>query len=429
MKRSKLAAPSVLLMLSLAMSACGGGTTNGNSNEGGKSTSAVTGTPAAAKTATINVLTQSFEPKELLEKFSKEHPEITVKWEQVSADSLSQTIRTRIASGGDNLDLITPVKADFEPLAKSDAFVDLKGEKYLSSYDSNAIDSGTINGKVVGIPLTQQVYVVWYNKDLFTKHGVTEPKNWDEFLAVSETLKSKGVPPIVLAGKEEGNMTVFAGLVYSGLLSKDTSWMKKVATGKAKWTDPESVDALNKMRLLAEKGYFLDGALGTGDDQSYQAFYQGKAAMLESGAWSIDKIAANTPSFNVGAFIPPANKVGEPLKAAFVPGNTISISSKSKNIEAAKTFLSFISVQENASIWSKSARTFSTVQGTSADFHPAAELLKPIFAAEKSEMIHATVTLTVKSTIGKVFQKLAAKEITAEAAAKELQTAQDKDIK
>jgi raffinose/stachyose/melibiose transport system substrate-binding protein len=429
----------LVFLLSFALAACGTGTNNagdaqGQQNEPKEQTQPKDQPKEPAKTeepkkATISVFTQSIEPKELLQKFNKEYPHITVKWEQVDSKNISQVLKTRIAAGGENLDVVTPQRSDYLPLIEAGAFLDISDQPFLKQYDDAAIESGKVNGKVYGIPLTQQAYLVWYNKDVFAKHGLKVPTNWEEFLAVSETLKKNGIAPIALAGKDEWVVNVFAGLAYSGLFSQEPNWLAKAAKGEVKWTDKGSVDALNKIKTLVDKGYILEGALGTGYDQAYQAFYQGKAAMTVNGAWSIDLIINTPPSFEVGAFVPPGNDKGQPLKVAFIPGNVISIASASKNKEASQTFLNFLSQPENASLFATTIKQFSSAKGASADFHPATKIVQPIFNSEKTQMFHAEVSAQAKSVVGKELQKLIAGESTPAQVAEEVQKAQQKDIK
>lgn len=381
------------------------------------------------KKASINVLTQSIEPKELLKKFHDQYPHITVKWEMVDTANITQVIRTRLAAGGENLDVVTPQRNDYASLVAADAFLDLSDKPFLTNYDPAAVESGKVDGNVYGIPLTQQAYLVWYNKDIFKEYGLTEPTNWEEFLAVSKKLKSNGIAPLVVAGQDEWVVNVFAGLAYSGVLSQEPHWITKAAKGEVKWTDEGSLDALNKIKTLKDEGYILDGSLGTGYDQAYQAFFQGKAAMTVNGAWSIDWIINTPPSFEVGAFVPSGNDPGQDVKVAFIPGNILSVSSASKNQEAALTFVEFLSEPENATLFTDAIKQFSSVQGTSADFHEATKIIRPIFEYEKTQMMHAEVSPTARSVLGPALQKLIGGEATPEQVAKEIQEAQERDIK
>jgi raffinose/stachyose/melibiose transport system substrate-binding protein len=436
MKSSKKLGLLILVfLLSLALVACGSSTSPANEGQEteekeqkNETTEETKQAEEEVKESTISVFTQSIEPKELLQKFNEEYPHIKVKWEQVDSANISQVLKTRLAAGGENLDIVTPQRSDYLPLVNSGAFLDISDQPFLKNYDEAAIDTARVDGKAYGVPLTQQAYLVWYNKSIFDKYGLNVPTNWEEFLSVSETLKQNGIAPIALAGKDEWVVNVFAGLAYSGVLSQEPNWLAKAAKGEVKWTDEGSLDALNKIKTLVDKGYILEGALGTGYDQAYQAFYQEKAAMTVNGAWSIDLIINTPPSFEVGAFVPPGNDPGQDSKVAFIPGNVISIASASKNKEAAGTFLNFLSQPENASIFATTIKQFSSAKGATADFHPATKIVQPIFDNEKTQMFHAEVSAQARSVVGKELQKLIAGESTPEQVAEAVQKAQEKDI-
>ncbi|MBM0274607.1 carbohydrate ABC transporter substrate-binding protein [Micromonospora sp. STR1s_6] len=52
------------------------------------------------------------------------------------------------------------------------------------------------SGKQIFVPMNNYWWGFFYRKSNFAKWGVQEPKTWADFLALCETLKSKGVPPI-----------------------------------------------------------------------------------------------------------------------------------------------------------------------------------------------------------------------------------------
>ena len=60
------------------------------------------------------------------------------------------------------------------------------------------------DGKQYGLPWDMGMMGVWYNKDLFSKAGITAPPaTWDDFLADVEKLKASGVAPLAIAGKDK----------------------------------------------------------------------------------------------------------------------------------------------------------------------------------------------------------------------------------
>jgi len=250
------------------------------------------------------------------------------------------------------------------------------------------------------------------------------PRNWKEFLAVSDTLKSSGIAPLVLAGKDEWLVSVFSGLPYSGVFNEEPNWITKLDRGEAKWTDKASIDALYKFKTLVDKGYLLEGSLGTGEDQAYQDWLTGKAAMIVNGTWAVDRVALHTPSFEYGVFAPPGNDSGTP-KVAFIYGNIYAVTTHSKHPNEALTFLRFLTKPENTQIFMDEIKQFTNVLGVSADFHPAARVIEPIWNIDRTQMLHSQAAPAVRSVQGKALQKLIAGDVTPEEVARELQSVQE----
>jgi glucose/mannose transport system substrate-binding protein len=114
----------------------------------------------------------------------------------------------------------------------------------------------TIDGKWGAVPVNiHSVNWIWVNKALMDKIGGTEPKNFDEFIALLDKAKKAGVIPLALGGQPWQEATMFDSIVAStggtdfykkafvdldeGALKSDT--MKKSFDNLAKlkaYTDP-----------------------------------------------------------------------------------------------------------------------------------------------------------------------------------------------
>ncbi|WNY32732.1 extracellular solute-binding protein [Curtobacterium flaccumfaciens] len=67
----------------------------------------------------------------------------------------------------------------------------------LSEYDQTGLDGMKVDGKLYGLPYDTGPMVMFYNKDIFDKAGVPEPKpGWtvDEFEDAAKQLKAAGTP-------------------------------------------------------------------------------------------------------------------------------------------------------------------------------------------------------------------------------------------
>jgi raffinose/stachyose/melibiose transport system substrate-binding protein len=422
------------LVALLLITACGNKESNSADPQPSSSTSqsdSANETPDSAKSeikGTVNVLTQAMEPTKMLEKFAKEYPNVKVNWETIGGGKISEVIKTRLAAGGDNVDLITPLRPDYLQLAQTGQLVDLSDLPYLDNYNESVIEGSKVNGKLYALSQSLNFYVTWYNKDIFKKHNLSVPTNWEEFLAVCEALKAAGEVPIVIGSKDYGENNHFSTIPYGSLLSDQPDWVQKVASGEAKWTDPESIAAMERFKELTDKGYFIEGALGIGKDQAYQIFYQGKAAMISQQVGVIEFLAANTPDFEVGAFAPPGQNPGQELRLPFSGGHTMALYSGSKNKEAALVFLEFISQTENAQLMSTEISLPSSVKGVVYDFHPIAKELMPLLDLPTSDLMHAVVLPQTKNVLATAFQRIIAKEGTPiPELAKEVQAMTDRE--
>jgi glucose/mannose transport system substrate-binding protein len=74
----------------------------------------------------------------------------------------------------------------------------------------------TTNGKWDAVPVNiHSVNWVWINKSLFDKIGGTEPKTFDDFLALLGKAKAAGVIPLALGGQPWQEATMFDSVVAS----------------------------------------------------------------------------------------------------------------------------------------------------------------------------------------------------------------------
>ncbi|WEG12865.1 extracellular solute-binding protein [Pullulanibacillus sp. KACC 23026] len=215
--------------------------------------------------------------------------------------------------------------------------------KYLPSI----MKSVTFDGKIYGVPHgnIQQVNF-FYNKSLFKKYGLTPPKTWDELLSDVKVLKSKGIAPIALGGGDK-----WPDLMYFEYLVDrigGPTVFQNIQEGKPNaWSQPEVIQALKMMQQLANAGGFESGfsSVGSGNGEDAALVYTNKAAMWLMGSWGYTSILSDDKSFiddgNLGWFSFPAvtGGKGDPADVAGNPSEFYSISSNSKNKDAAAKFL------------------------------------------------------------------------------------------
>ncbi|MFF9605807.1 extracellular solute-binding protein [Streptomyces sp. NPDC014684] len=225
----------------------------------------------------------------LAKKFEAQNPKVKVKIVQLENDAYKSKMTALTASGklpdifhtwgGGVLrqqvaaGLVEDLTDRTKPWAEG--LLPVAGQPYL------------LDGKAYGIPFDIGMIGFWYNKALFKKAGIsTPPTTWSGFLDTVRTLKSAGVTPIALAGKEK-----WPGMYYWAYLSMRTAGAEALQkAGDAKdFTGADFVDAGRHLKELValqpfQKG-FLGAAYSTPTGQA-ATVGNGKAAMELMGQWA-----------------------------------------------------------------------------------------------------------------------------------------------
>ena len=194
------------------------------------------------------------------------------------------------------------------------------------------------------VPLDMQHYNGFYNKDLFTKAGITSfPTNWTEWFAALDKLKASGVTPIAYG---PGGQALNAGfypyydLSYLMMYLGVSDW-QKLYGGQIPWTDPAIVKQLQTWATIKSKGYTNTDVLN-GD--SVGMFEAGKAAMVLEGSWDFKEFHDKLGD-KVGVFVPPFNDQQVKGVVEF-PGDGFGVTSYSANKPAAAAFLAWMATPD-----------------------------------------------------------------------------------
>jgi len=197
---------------------------------------------------------------------------------------------------------------------------------------------------VYGIPTAGETRFIAYRTDLFEKYGKQPPKTMDEFLELAQFFN----------GKEDGlygvSMRAQRGIhAASGLMTVMYNFgggFIDQQTGDVTMTDPKTVQAMQFYVDLL-KNAPLDVASYT-HEEALSAFTSGKAAMWLDATALASRIvdpSGSTVADKVGFVPTPTGPEGD---ASALAGWNMSISSISKNKEAAWAFIVYMNSKENA---------------------------------------------------------------------------------
>jgi multiple sugar transport system substrate-binding protein len=199
--------------------------------------------------------------KRVKTQYEKAHPGYTVKLVPIEAAEndyyTKLSLMNRSANTApdvmyeDTFLVNTDIQAGF--LAPLDDYL-AKWQDWSQFTDASKTAAKALDGKTYGVPMGTDTRAFWYNKDLFTKAGLTvpwQPKTWDDVLAAARTIKAKlpGVTPLnVYSGKGAGEgatMQGFEMLLYGTSHTLYDSSSKKWITAS-----PGFLDSLNFIKTI-----------------------------------------------------------------------------------------------------------------------------------------------------------------------------------
>ena len=254
--------------------------------------------------------------QQIMDEFMKANPNIKVDLQLMTGSSVEENIQPKAAAN--NLPDLMSVNANAFAAALADEgkIIDVSDmEAWKNTIDSLQAEWTSPKGIHFGISGGLATTLIYYNKDQFEKAGIKElPKDFNEFLAVCESLKKAGFTPIMWNGgfpNMLGNGPFSYGFA-NNVVRVNPDWKKQMANGTLNLNTKEVADIFAKIKLFADKGYVQKGYMSTDYNQGMQLFVEGKTAMAFHGTW-VSSTFMNCKGFKTGVFLPPWNEKGEKL--------------------------------------------------------------------------------------------------------------------
>jgi raffinose/stachyose/melibiose transport system substrate-binding protein len=279
--------------------------------------------------------------------FNKAYPNIKIKFDPTNPPDYNATLRLQLESGnGPDLFYARSYNTG-EDLYKAGFELDLSTLPAITkNFTKDAVSAWTTSdGKVFAQPLGAVSHGIYYNVDLFKKYGVTVPKTWEDLIAAVDKLKKAGVTPFAngIADQWDINEVVMMNILPSAIGGAEGRLAYE--SGKRPFNDAAIVAAFQQIKDIAP--YLPKGFEALTYTDAQALFALGKAAMLFDGSWTVPQFIDQVKGFTWSAFSTPPAK-GKKAFVEFHPDSAIAINPKSKNIEAAKTFLTWLSGPEGA---------------------------------------------------------------------------------
>lgn len=325
-----------------------------------------------------------------------------------------------------------------KPMVDNKFVVPLDRAKFEKlGYMAGALDSDTYGGKLYGIPVSGDLWVVYYNRKLFQDAGVTPPKTLDELLAAIPKFKAKGVIPMVTDGKDAWPLCITFDLL-EWRLSGDSTLIQKALDRKMKFTDPIFLKAAKQLQDLVKAGLFQEDLMVSDYGAARNLFGQGKAAMFLMGSWELglatdqsfsDEFRASVDAFKFPTIAGGKGKIDD-LQAWF--GGNYVVSALSKNSALGVKYLEFYAKRFPALAWDKQATFPAQKVEPRPNDTPVAKTLLKIAAEAKATSGTPSLdraTPAFKEEMQNAIRELCSNLITPEEFTKKLDASAEKAAK
>lgn len=329
--------------------------TTDNSNNPAKddTKTEATATPKAedSKPAEINIFISQPEyadaMNELIDAYKKVAPNVTINYETTQNDY--PTLLKAKLNSGDVPDIFSSTSGKEIDVYKEWSYnlADQALTKTMLPSVASSMQSSEEGGGVYGIAIKGNYFGMVYNKDIFSKAGITEfPGTVSAMKAACEKLSAAGYTPFT-TGYSEWWVFKHVWQHFFAAAAKDAgtdvaSLVKSFEEGKAKVKDyPELYNNFFDFVDLTVK-YGDAKPLETALENEESAFASGKAAMVVGqGAWIEGDVKAITPDIQIGFNGYPVTEDASQCQVISGSDQALHVYKDSKSLQATLDFVNW----------------------------------------------------------------------------------------
>ncbi len=273
--------------------------------------------------------------------YESQHPGITVNRTAIPEKDYDQKLRTAIASNTTPDIFFLIAGSNVSDFASAKTIQPLDNLVDKSIWTPSLISSFTYQGALYAIPMYPYMLPIWYNVSLLNQYNVAVPKTWDDLLGACKTLRAAGKVPVALGLQERWELLIYYDYIVEQTAGQGI--LDKAATGQgASFTDKPFVDAATYLKQLVDNKCFPDGVGSLDQNAMASQFFNGQAAMMSNGPWTIGMAQSSAPKdFKMGVFPFPTlpNNVSGTEKDVVGGIDGFAISTHSSHAKEAADFL------------------------------------------------------------------------------------------
>jgi ABC-type glycerol-3-phosphate transport system substrate-binding protein len=274
--------------------------------------------------------------------FEAQHPGVTIENEYVPFDQYLTTLESDAAANTLPDVFYAHVKA--AELGRSGHSIDFKTifpASFFKQFETGALQQFTFDGKVYALPWDAQVFGLFVNDTIMGKLHLQPPQTWNDLIAMAPKIRAAGYTPLAFGTSDGGCPDFYLPLITQeggNVYALDDLSQKGVT-----WNSPPVIKAFILLQQLAQAHVFLNGLNAITASQGEVIAYQGKAAMLFDGSFSIP--LQNAPSSFANHYSLakiPALTPGARHWAGDGSGDGLAVNAHSPNEQLAIAFIKYL---------------------------------------------------------------------------------------
>ncbi|MFJ3642688.1 ABC transporter substrate-binding protein [Streptomyces sp. NPDC090108] len=339
--------------------------------------------------------------------YEAKHPGIKVQVSVYSWSDVDRKVKEMVDAGHAPDMAQMGSYADYASEGKLYQASDLLSISTQGDFLSELADAGRWNHEQYGMPFAASTRVLFYNRSLFDKAGITPPSDWDELASDARALKQQGVkyPFALPLGPEEAQ-------------AETMQWMLAGSSGYTDDIGTYTLDSVQNTRTftwlkdeLVDKG--LTGPVAPGKlnrAAAFAAFTDGQVGMLDGHPMLMQEAEAKGVKFGT---VPLPGRTGAP-KSSMGVTDWMTAFKQNGHAEQIGSFLDFVYDQKNVLDFSREFGqlpvTNSASSALNASEAPKDKALRPFLAQLPGAQLYPTgktswseVSAAVKQDMGQAF--------------------------
>jgi raffinose/stachyose/melibiose transport system substrate-binding protein len=321
---------------------------------------------------------------QLIKSFEAANPGDKVKMEVEPGDATyDNLVKSRIQGGNapDVFEVVNGLPGEL-PYVKAGLLKDLSNQAWSKKLiPAIAAYSASTDNRTYTFTTSINTVGVYYNKSIFTKYGVSVPKDWNAFLAAVKKFRAAGVTPLSLGAKDGWPLPIQISAMISsepGYSAAPSKEAPSLLSGKLAFSKSAAWQKVTSdFASLVKMGAYDQDASGVTWPSSATEFANGNTAMMLQVDAAIPAIRTANPGLDFGDFVLPYVHAGQTPAVPIGGSAMLAIPAKAKNSALAEKFLDYLATPSVMKRYLQTAVALSSLKGITPKADPAVEELLP----------------------------------------------------